>query len=343
MFLPLILAAALAPPVPPPVPEVQPCANFNRMARDPYGFRPSQIDDAERARRDALMNRFWSAVRADPIPLVPCLKSALRLTTRDMWFLFDGAELLNSIDPGLDAKLLMRDGLARVSFEDVDLRTWVELATSLGADGFNTAELGRRWIAYPKAEYIIPEHGAYHVDRGNGAMFIFGAMEERYATPALVELTRGKNAEQKEMATWLLMSQATPEALRALAKVNPEDLSDKAAQSRRALLEHPRLIEPRVAPRTTRAQFLSAFNALLKGDGAPFGRLMESVPDGERDLVAVCKPEDLDLLRRVRRFYIAGTNQHSIEYYNQFTQILMTLVWTPDATKPAAQKPAKKR
>ena len=33
------------------------------------------------------------------------------------------------------------------------------------------------------------------------------------------------------------------------------------------------------------------------------------------------------MIRKVRRRYIAANNQHVIEYYNQFTQILMTLVW----------------
>jgi hypothetical protein len=342
VFLSLILAAALSPLASPPsstaAPGAQPCAELDRLLHDTYGFRPSQLDDAGRKRKSAQMDTVWGAVRRDPNTFGPCLKAALRRPTEDTWFLLDGAELLASVDQGLDTKMMLRDGLSRVSLDDVDLRIWVELTTSLGADGFDTSALGKRWIAYPKAEYLLPEH-AYQVDRGNGAMFIFGAMEERYATPALVELTRGAKREQKEVATWLLMSQATPEALRALARMNPEGLSTKAAQSRRALLEHPRLIVPRTPPRTTRAEFLSAFSAFVKGDEAPFNHLLETVPDGERDVVAACKPEDLDLIRRVRRACIAAANQHAIEFYNQFTQILMTMVWTPGVVEA---KPAKK-
>lgn len=343
MFLSFILSAALL-PLPSPLastaaPDAQPCAAFDRQLHDTYGFRPSQLDPGGKERKSEQMGAVWSSVRREPSTLGPCLKAALRRPTSDTWFLFDGAELLASIDQGIDAKMLLEDGLSHVSLDDVDLRTWVELVTSLGADGFDTAALGKRWISYPKAEYSLPDHGSVRVDRGNGALFIYGAMEERYATPALIELTHSGKREEKEVATWLLMSQATPDALRALARLKPEGLSVKAAQSRRALLEHPRLIVPRTPPRTTRAELLSAFDAIVKGNEAPFAHLMQTVPDSERDLVAVCKPEDLDLIRRVRRYYIAAANQQSIEIYNQFTQILMTMVWTPGI---AEGKPAKK-
>ena len=61
--------------------------------------------------------------------------------------------------------------------------------------------------------------------------------------------------------------------------------------------------------------------------------LVSAVPDGERDVVAVLKPEDLPLVRKVRRLIISGGNQHSIEYYNSFSKILMTLVWKPELVR----------
>ena len=211
------------------------------------------------------------------------------------------------------------------------LRTLVKFASSLGADGFDTSALGKRWLSYPKAEYFLPEHGAYRVDRENGAMFIFGSLDERFATPVLTALSQSTNPEQKEIATSLLMSQATPEALAAVAAMNPEGLSSKAAASRKALLQNPGLIEPRDTPKTTRSQFRAAFAALLAGDEGPVSQLVADVPDGERDLVAVLtSAEDIDLIRKVRRLYITRNTQHAIEYYNQFSQVIMTLVWKPD-------------
>lgn len=308
------------------------CADFNALLKRTYGFRPSQLDDSRRAQKSKLMDEVWGDVTRDPAKLAPCLKAALRASTDDGWFLFDGGQLLISVEPSAETRQLLLNGLERVSLDDVELRSWVETAARLGVEGLDTSALGKRWLAYPTAEYYLPEH-VYRVDRENGAMFLFGALDERFATPVLIELCRHATGEQKEIAAWQLMNQATPEALRALKELDTSGLSPKFLASRKALLSGPELIEPRKKPRTTRAEFVTAFTALLAGNHQPFDHLMEAVPDGERDLVAVATSADLDLIRKVRRRYMARGNQHTIEFYNQFTQILMTMVWKPELVR----------
>lgn len=303
-----------------------PCAAFNARLKSTYGFRPSKLDQAASAAKSKEMDTIWKAVEQDPATLAPCLKQALAQPTEDNWFLFDGSQLLVSVDHSRDAKLRLMDGLTRVSLDDVDLRSWVGTASAMGLEGFDTSALGSRWLAYPAASYFLPEH-AYQVDRENGAMFIFGTLDETFATPTLIALSRTSTGEIKNIVVQLLMSQATPEALRAVAHLDLKGLSPEVIASRKALLEGPNLISPRNPPRTTRSQFIVVFTSFLAGDPKPFDALVEAVPDGERDLVAVSTPADLEMIRKVRRRYMAGNNQHVIEYYNQFTQILMTLVW----------------
>lgn len=304
-----------------------PCVAFNARLKSTYGFCPSKLDQAASAAKSKEMDAIWKAVEQDPSTLAPCLKEALAQPTEDTWFLFDGSQLLVSVDHSREAKLRLMDGLTRVSLDDVDLRSWVGTASAMGLEGFDTSALGSRWLAYPNAGYFLPEHAAYHVDRDNGAMFIFGTLDETFATPTLIALSRTSTGEVKNIVVQLLMSQATPEALRAVAHLDPKGLSPEVIASRKALLEGPNLIVPRNPPRTTHSQFIAAFTSFLAGDPKPFDALVEAVPDGERDLVAVSTPADLEMIRKVRRRYIAANNQHVIEYYNQFTQILMTLVW----------------
>jgi hypothetical protein len=125
------------------------------------------------------------------------------------------------------------------------------------------------------------------------------------------------------------MSQATPESLQALRQINAREFSATAQKSLSALLTKPELFQPRAKPKTTRQEFVTAFENVLAGNSEAFFELTSQVPDGERDVVAVLKPEDLPLVRKVRRRIIANGNQHSIEFYNSFTQILMTLIWKP--------------
>jgi hypothetical protein len=312
------------------------CAAFKAQLQHTYGFRPSQLSAAAQESKTQEMDAVWRGVSKSR-SLAACLKLALAEPTEDTFFLFDGSQLLVSVDRSREAKESLLQASARVSLDDVDLRSWVATASMLGLEGLDTSVLGKSWLAYPNAGYSLPDHGGYQVDRGNGAMFIFGALDERFATPALVDICRNASGGAKEIAAWLLMSQATPDALTAVARLNTSGLSDGALASRKALMEQPDLIAPREHPRTTRAEFLKAFSALVSGNKELFNRLVETVPDGERDLVSVSTPEDLDLIRRVRRYLIAKNNQHAIEEYNQFSQIIMTLVWKRSLVSPDGQ------
>jgi len=158
-------------------------------------------------------------------------------------------------------------------------------------------------------------------------------MDETQATPALLKIASSADHPGRENAISLLLMQATPEAFRGLKAVNRAGLSERAQAVLRQYLERPMTITPREKPKTSRAQFLKAFEDALKGDWNYFSGLVSEVPDGEKDVVAVLKPEDVPLVRRVRRTRIAHANPHAAEYYVSFTQILMTMIWKPEMTK----------
>jgi hypothetical protein len=276
------------------------------------------------------MDRFWETVKGNREALLPCLRAALADASANNFFSFDGSNLLVSLDPSHESKLTLIHASALVDLGDVDLRVWMSQLVRLGVEGFDLSEPADKWLRDPKAVYFLPEHGGYKVTTDNGAMFLYGSMEEAQATPALLKIVLDKKHPGRETALFALMNQATPESLRALKQLNPAEFSGDARSSLQALLTRPQLFAPRAKPRTSRQQFLTAFEALVKGNPRPFIALTVEVPDGEKDVVAVLQPEDLPLIRKVRRTIIAGGNQHSIEYYNSFSTILMTLVWKPD-------------
>jgi hypothetical protein len=275
------------------------------------------------------MDRVWNSVEARRGELLPCLRAALADPNADGFFGFDGSNLLVSLDPSRESKTTLIHAYALVDLGDVDLRVWVNQLASLGVEGFDVSEPADKWLRYPQAIYFLPEHGAYKVTADNGAMFLYGSMDEALATPALLKIVSEKGHPGREIALSALMNQATPESLQALKQINAAEFSGEARLNLKALLTRPELFQARAKPKTSRQGFVTAFEKFLAGDSRPFLDLVLAVPDGERDVVAVLTPEDLPLVRRVRRRMIAGGNQHSIEYYNSFSKILMTLVWSP--------------
>lgn len=310
------------------------CAEFNALISSTYNFRPALLaSQEEREQKSAGMDRVWNEVKARREALLPCLRKALEDPRADRWFLFDGSNLLISLDSSADSKKLVIKSYAATNLDDVDFQTWVGTLARLGAEGFDTSIPGERWLAHPNAVYVLPLHGAAKVDKLLGGMFIFGSMDEAQATPALLKIANSAAHAGREEAISLLLMQATPEAISGLKQIDQSALSATAASTLKQHLSHPILIEPRKKPKNTREEFLNAFNDAVKGNWQSFLRLATTVSDGEKDVVATLQPQDIPLLRIVRRSMIAKANPHVAEYYVSFTQILMTMIWRPEMAK----------
>jgi hypothetical protein len=309
------------------------CPSFQQAVKSTYNFKPSRLTESERNSKSAAMDSFWEMVKTDSKRLLPCLRIALQDSDADKWFRFDASGLLVELDPSPASKAVQVRSYTHADLDDVDLRTWVTVLAARGFEDFNVSEAGSRWLAYPQAKYFLPEHGGYEIKTFQGALFIFGSMDESQATPALIKILTQAGQPGRDDALEILMNQATPESLRALKQIDASAFSGKTRSKLQRLLNSPDLLKPRAKPKTKREEFIQSFQEMLNGQPSRFLELVSNVPDGEKDVIAVLKPEDLPLVRKVRRRIIANGNQHAIEYYNSFTEILMALVWKPEFVK----------
>jgi hypothetical protein len=320
MTLPLIAVAQ----------EKESCVTFQALIKRTYYFKPSKLSDSERDAKVVAMDKVWDMAKASPKELLPCLRAAIENPGADQWFRFDGSNLLVELDPSPESKAIQVRNYTNVDLADVHPQVWVETLAQRGAEGLDVSEAGNRWLTNPNAQYFLPRHGTFEVKAFHGALFIYGSMDESQATPALLKIVSQANHPGREHALWILMNQATPESLRVLKQIDASGFSAKAQNSLRVLLNKPELIAPRAKPKTSRGEFLKAFQGIARGDWDTFFRLVSQVPDGEKDVVAVLKPEDVPLVRKVRRLVIAQANPHAIEFYNSFTGILLTMTWKPE-------------
>jgi hypothetical protein len=306
------------------------CVQFQKELRTTYDFKPSRLSsEAEGNAKTAAMDRFWQTVKTKPA-LIFCLRNAIADSQSDPWFRFDGSNLLVSLDPSAASKAEQVRQYTMVDLNDVDPKVWVTVMAQRAVEGFDVSEGATRWLTNPKADYFLAEHGAVKVDAFIGAFFIFGSMDETFATPALLKVAADAKHPARERALTMLLYQATPDAFSALKAANKVGRSPAEQADLLKLLANPKRVEPRAQPKTTRAEFVQAFDAYLQGNRQPFMDLVSKVPDGERDVAAVLRPEDLPLLRKMRRAMMANANQHAFEYYTTFTEILMALVWRPE-------------
>jgi hypothetical protein len=305
------------------------CSQLNREIRAIYTFKPSALSDGERDAKVAAMERIWTAVRAQPKVLTDCLRRALEAPGADPWFRFDGSNLLVDVDPSEQSKQVQVHAYTEVDLHDVNQRVWLETLSRRAAEGYDVSRAASRWLVSPDVGYYLPEHGAAKVGPELGGFFLFGSMDEAHATTALIKLASDVKSPVREIALLFLINQATGESSAALARLDRTGLSQQVAAALDASIRNPQVYTPRETPRNTREEFLQAFRSIEQGDWRPFLRLAEAVPDGERDVVAVLRPEDIPLVRRVRRLAVARATPHAVGYYRSFTGILLTLMNRP--------------
>src|SRR5581483_6516674 len=119
-------------------------------------------------------------------------------------------------------------------------------------------EAGSHWLSDPD----LNSHTNDGLDLGpaEGALYIFGSMDEAQATPALIKLAGQKGLPGRELALRLLTFQATPEALAALKQIDLTGLPTKAQELVRNINERPDgyILGSRADPKISRQEFLTA-------------------------------------------------------------------------------------
>ena len=309
------------------------CDTFQKTLRNTYNFNPARMTDAEVKAASAKLDVLWNQVRQSRAGLVPCLREALTADTSGGFFAIDGSMLLVDQDPSRASKALQVRKFIEANLDGTDLEYWVSTMARRGVEGFDTSAAGAKWLSYPKAKYNLSLHGDFPVDSFIGAVFIFGSMDEELATPVLLRIANQLGHPHRVDALAILMSQATPAALRALKQVNPVGFPAGTGQSIRELVENPKLLKAREHPKLTREEQLIAFQGIIDGDYTAFREMVMKAPDGEVDAVATLLPEDIPLVRRARRASISRCNQHALSDYASFTKILWALTWKPEAVK----------
>ena len=295
------------------------------MVRSTYGFKPSKLTEAQQKIKSAEMDKVWNLVETHPTEMLPCLIAEMEEPGADSWFLFDAGGLLADLDHSPRANRLILRGCELVDLDDVALRQWVVRLTSLALQDVDISVAAARWMRYPRASYVVPQH-AFTVRRPEGAFFLYGSMDERLAVPALLKIASDPAHSERELALSLLSQLATPEADDAFRSIDLSAFPARVQNAARSAIANRPIFKPRNPPKSTRQEILAVLQAAAdQRDFRPFMESVEKVPDGERDVVAVMQPEDLPLIRKVRRTMAASGNPHLMENYPYFTGIIWTL------------------
>jgi hypothetical protein len=301
------------------------CSELQSAIQSTYNFKPAKLTPAQKKIKSAEMDRVWNMIEARFTEMAPCLIAAMDELGADNWFLFDAGGLLEKLDHSPRIHRLILRGCERVDLEDVELGEWMRRLTALALQDVDISGAAERWMRYPRASFEVPIH-AFTVRRPEGAFFLYGSMNETAAMPALLKIASDPAHPERELALSLLAHLATPEADAAVRSIDLSAFPATIQNAARTEIDQRATFKPRNPPKLKREEVVGAFEAAAnRRDFGPFMDLVANVPDGERDVVTLMKPEDLPLIRKVRRGLAASGNPHLMENYPFFTGIIWTL------------------
>lgn len=319
------------------------CARLQALVHEVYGFRPSQLTAEEQKQKGADMDRVWKLVETDPAKLAPCLRLELEKPAADAWFRVDGSSLLVKVDPSRASKELQARCWCAADLADVAPAVWVPTLAQLGAEGLDISEAGRRWLT-AGFSYHVPEH-ALEVGQLNGALFLFGSLDETFATPTLVQIAGDASSAARELALFLLTLQSTADSLRALRDMDTSSFSAKARAKVAETIAGSHLLE-RKSPGSglTHDKLVKALQAFVDGNskslfdiqlsrsgaGPRAGEDQETWPN---QFVGLARPDDVELLRKVRRVRMTYQSDEALNDYYAYSNVLLALAWKKELFK----------
>ncbi len=300
------------------------CQQFDALVARVYDFDEAKMSDAQKNEKERDLDRFWKRVKADKAKFLPCLRLKIADPKANAFLRFDGSNLLVSLDPSPDSMRAQIAVYLATPLDIIGVNRWVSILTLRGTQGFDVSSAARRALD-DESIFYVTEAGEL-IPHFDAALLLYASQDEAAVTPQLFALANDPNYAERETALSILMQQATPQSLEFVAKINRDGLSPEAINALESLPQMSQQILPRAQPQATRAQYLRAFENIVKGDPRAFNSLLRADDEGERDVVALFTPADLPLLRRVRRQFLLGGGESSLSFYRDFTKVIFALM-----------------
>ena len=282
-YIACLLAGVLL--VSPRVPRqaADPCAEFNALVAKTYTFKSLREPGLDPAQLEKDVDQFWNTVKSQKQQYLPCLRKAVEDPKSNPFFRYDGSNLLMEIDPSPASKSLQAAVFMASDMDMMSARRWVTVLSYRGYDGIDISPAAERWISDRKNHYTFAQDDNFRVGQYEGALFLYGSMEDRMAVPSLIKIVKNPKNEGREAALAILATSGSQQAFDALKAVDLREFSPDAQEHLKTYLQRKPPLTPLKKPRRRRDDYLSILQDVLKGQFGRYEAAVELQEHGEAD------------------------------------------------------------
>lgn len=306
------------------------CADVTAAKSRTYGFRPSQVTAADRNRKSAEMDGFWSLVKSMGPDGIGCLRTLVEAEQADSFFLFDGGSLLASLDHSGGSNQAILKALAQTNLQDVQPDAFISLALRLAKQDVDISSAADNYLRAPKVTAYLARHGGYKLDRLQGAILLYGSMPPALVDKALSREVQGSNDDARNTAAIVWSMNLTEESFKGLAALGDmKTFSNEARQSVQYVLKAQTV--PVTKPsKYSRAQVLAKIAKLPDFDPSEFSGgfadMEAEIRAFHNSICATLTPVDVVTLLDARRRSIRGVSDESVDDYSELSGVLLNLI-----------------
>lgn len=299
----------------------QNCGELEAARKKIYGFKPSSLSKDQQTTKAKEMDGFWDLAKKNKDAQV-CLKRMLEQEADNSFFLYDGAQLLLTLDDKHTPSTLEAVGKAvlRADLEDIEIGSYLETVRLLDAKGVETGPHADKYMRAKKVDAFIPTH-SLRVPRRVGAVFLYGPMPPDKVDEHLIPFLQSSDEETKSSAIYMLALNMSSRSLAALKGL--QGLSKRDQEMVDGVLT---VREVPVKPKSkyTRAQILAKLQKFPDLDESDFAEGEDKEIDNS--ILSTLTPEDLDSLRAARSRGIKGISDESLYRYFDLSRLLLGLI-----------------
>jgi hypothetical protein len=319
------------------------CAVLREAKESTYGFSPSSLSTLEKTAKIIGLDRFWKLAKADPKQSSGCLLAMLEKERTDSFFLFDGSQLLFTLDKSTQAAEAIAGALAKVDLNDVKPYDYAALAIDVSKAGARISSAAMNFVSARHVDEYEPGNGVL-MNRERGVAALFGRLPVEEAVVKGKALYESGDSATAPYGLLILALALTPDAMAIVNQAG--DISGLPAPIRRQ-------ISSLISRTSPRAQVASTYNrkqlqAILKS--APNYRGGFPGPSGNEEFLTSAfselQPEDAPLVREARRQSIVDPSAASLLQYYAYTHILLVMqtkagIFVEPAPPVASSEPVK--
>lgn len=304
------------------LPAEEGCARLLEAKLSTYAFSPSSLSKLEKSAKIRALDRFWQLAKEDPKQSASCLSAMLQREEKGSFFLFDGSQLLLSLDNSAYSADIIAQALANADLNDFKPYDYVALSIEAAKAGANISNAAMNFVRARHVEEYEPGVGVL-MNRERGAVALFDRMPVEEVLEKGKALYRSGDPAATPYGLLILALAMTPDALAFVKEVG--DLAGLPAHIRRQ-------ISPLLSPNRPPQRYESVYNReQLRGilKSAPNYPDRSQGPSLNEDFLMSAfvelKAEDAPLVREARRQSMGDLSARSLLEYYAYTRILQAV------------------